>query len=115
MGSLKSKFGKTIAVLANGLADNDIYPRQNLQLANKIIENGGTLISEYIVGTKSKQYYFPIRNRIVSGLSNKILVVEAGEKSGTLITVRMWFRTRKRYICCATVHLFMKPRKVRIY
>jgi len=54
----------------------------------------GAIVSEHIVGTKAKKYYFPIRNRIVSGLADKILVVEAGEKSGTLITVRTWFRTR---------------------
>ena len=73
--------------MANGLTHFDIYPRENVKLAGQILENGGTLVSEYIVGVKSKKYYFPIRNRIVSGLSNKILVVEANEKSGTLITV----------------------------
>lgn len=89
-GSLISLYGKTIAVLANGLSFSDIYPQENIRLAEQIIEKGGALVSEYIVGTKSKKYYFPIRNRIVSGLANKILVVEANEKSGTLITVRAW-------------------------
>lgn len=93
----------------------DIYPSENVKLAEKIIEKGGVIISEYIVGTKSKKYYFPIRNRIVSGLSNKILVVEADEKSGTLITVRTWFRTRKRYFCSTTEDLMTKPRKAPIY
>lgn len=115
MGSLKSSFGKTIAVVANGLADSDIYPKQNLKLAHSVVDNGGALVSEYIVGTKAKQYYFPIRNRIVSGLSNKILVVEAREKSGTLITVRTWLGTRKRSVCCTTVYLFMKLQKAQIY
>lgn len=108
-------YGKTIAVLANGLDFYDIYPSENVKLAEKIIENGGAIISEYIVGTKSKKYYFPIRNRIVSGLSNKILVVEADEKSGTLITVRTWFGTRKRYFCGTTEDLTIKPQKVLIY
>lgn len=100
-GSINSKYGKTVAVLANGLADFDIYPKYNVNLAKKIVEKGGALVSEYIVGTKAKKYYFPIRNRIVSGLSSKILVVEASQKSGTLITVRTWFRTRKRHLCCS--------------
>jgi DNA processing protein len=85
-----SSYGKTIAVVANGLAFSDIYPKENVKLAEQIIEKGGALVSEYIVGTKSQKYYFPMRNRIVSGLANKILVVEANEKSGTLITVRAW-------------------------
>ena len=95
-------YGKTIAVLANGLDLYDIYPAENVKLAERIVENGGAIISEYIVGTKSKKYYFPIRNRIVSGLSNKILVVEANERSGTLITVRSWFRSRKRCLRSTT-------------
>ena len=107
--------GKTVAVLANGLDLCDIYPVENIRLAEKIIENGGAVISEYIVGTKSKKYYFPIRNRIVSGLANKILVVEADEKSGTLITVRIWVRTRKRNFCSTTEGLMIKPLKVLIY
>lgn len=108
MGSLSGKYGKTIAVLANGLAISDIYPQENLNLAKKIVLSGGAIVSEYIAGTKSKKYYFPIRNRIVSGLSDKILVVEANRKSGTLITVRTWVRTRKRYFCCTRKYLFWK-------
>ena len=99
LGRLESSFGKTIAVLANGLASSDLYPPTNLKLAKEIVKRGGALVSEYIVGTKARKEYFPIRNRIVSGLANKILVVEAGEKSGTLITVRSWIRPRKRDIC----------------
>ena len=115
MGSLQGKFGKTVAVVANGLANSDMYPKQNLQLANQIVDNGGAIVSEHIVGTKAKQYYFPIRNRIVSGLANKILVVEAAEKSGTLITVRSCSIPRKRCVCSATDYLLTKPRKVLIY
>ncbi len=77
--------GKTIAVLGNGL--NSIYPKENEVLANKIIQNGGAIISEYPLGTKPEKMNFPARNRIISGMSKGVLVVEAQEKSGTLITV----------------------------
>ena len=70
LGSIQGKYGKTIAVLGNGLAKNDIYPNNNIALFNKIIENGGLAISEYIIGTKAKPYYFPERNRLVAGLAN---------------------------------------------
>lgn len=99
LGAMKGKYGKTIAVLGNGLAINDIYPTQNIKLFNEIIENKGVVLSEYIIGTKSTKYNFPQRNRIVSGISDKILVVEATEKSGTLITVRFCIRTGKRSFC----------------
>lgn len=94
LGCLESNFGKTIAVLANGLASKDLYPQSNLNLTKEIVKQGGALVSEYIVGTKAKREYFPIRNRLVSGLANKILVIEAGERSGTLITVRSWIKPR---------------------
>ena len=77
--------GKTIAVLGNGL--DDLYPKDNLYIAKKIIECGGAIVSEYPLGTKPDKMNFPARNRIISGLSSGILVVEAKEKSGTLITV----------------------------
>ncbi len=77
--------GNTIAVLGNGL--QDIYPKENRELANMIIKKGGTIISEYPLGTPPNKMNFPARNRIVSGISNGVLVIEAKEKSGTLITV----------------------------
>lgn len=77
--------GKPIAIVGNGL--DMVYPKENLMLANKIIENGGAVISEYPLGTKPDRMNFPARNRIVSGMSKGVLVVEAKEKSGTLITV----------------------------
>lgn len=80
-----NKKGKTIAVLGNGL--DTIYPTENKKLAQSIIENGGAIISEYIIGTKIEKMNFPARNRIISGLSDGIIVVEAKKKSGTMITV----------------------------
>ena len=77
--------GKTIAVVGNGL--DTVYPAENLYLANKIIENGGAIISEYPLGTKPEKMNFPARNRIISGMSKGIIVIEAKEKSGTLLTV----------------------------
>lgn len=77
--------GKTIAVLGNGL--DTIYPAENVELAKVIIKNGGAIISEYPLGEKPQKQNFPERNRIVSGMSKGIIVVEAKEKSGTLITV----------------------------
>lgn len=77
--------GKTIAVLGNGL--DMIYPKENGFLAKQIVENGGAILSEYPLGTKPEKMNFPARNRIISGMSQGILVVEAKAKSGTLITV----------------------------
>lgn len=77
--------GKTVAVLGNGL--DMIYPKENEYLAKEIIEKGGAILSEYPLGTKPEKMNFPARNRIISGMSQGILVIEAKEKSGTLITV----------------------------
>ena len=76
--------GKTIAVLGCGL--NEIYPATNIPLAEKIIENDGLVISEYKPNEKPKTYYFPIRNRIISGLSKGVLIPEATLKSGSMHT-----------------------------
>lgn len=78
----------TIAIPGSGLGENNLYPRNNLELAKKIINSGGTLLSEYPDEKKSMIHYFPERNRIMAGLSHAILVVEAGDKSGTLITAK---------------------------
>lgn len=77
--------GRTIAIVGNGL--DSIYPKENEELANQIIEKGGVILSEYPLNTKPERMNFPARNRIISGMSKGILVVEAKEKSGTLITV----------------------------
>lgn len=75
---------KTIAVLGSGL--DKIYPSKNIELAKKIIKSGGCIVSEYKIGTSPAKLNFPQRNRIISGLADGILIVEASKKSGTLIT-----------------------------
>ncbi|MEW9676455.1 DNA-processing protein DprA [Lentibacillus sp. L22] len=76
--------GKTIAVLGNGF--HHIYPKQNIALFHKLVQHG-LLLSEYPPDTRPERYHFPERNRIISGLSYGTLVIEARERSGTLITV----------------------------
>ena len=86
--------GETIAVLGNGV---DIcYPVSNSNIREKIIQNG-CIISEYPPKTQPLAYHFPARNRIISGISDATLVVEAKEKSGTLITVEEAFK-QGRYV-----------------
>ncbi len=79
---------RTIAVLGTGLDEKSIYPKENLELSRKIIENGGCLISELPPGTSGSKFTFPKRNRIISGLSLGVLIIEAKEKSGSLITAK---------------------------
>jgi len=89
--------GKTIAVLGTGIDEESIYPQSNLKLAEKILESGGALVSEYPPGTRGTQFTFPQRNRIISGLSLGVLVVEAKQKSGALITAD-WARKQRRLV-----------------
>lgn len=84
IGCMSAK-GTTIAVLGNGL--DIMYPYENLEVARKIIQTRGAIISEYIVGTKPNKENFPQRNRIISGISKAIIVVEAKIRSGSMITV----------------------------
>ena len=84
IGCLNAK-GKTIGVIGTGI--DLIYPKENEKLEKEILENNGLIISEYPLGTKPNKNNFPRRNRIISGISQGVLVVEAGEKSGALITV----------------------------
>ena len=83
IGAIYAK-GKTIAVLGNGI--DTIYPKENAIIAEKIIEYGGCIISEYPPKAQIERGNFPARNRIISGLSQGVIIVEAKEKSGALIT-----------------------------
>ena len=83
IGAIYAK-GKTIAVLGNSI--DTIYPQENEIIAKKIIEYGGCIISEYPPNAEIERKNFPERNRIISGLSQGVIIVEAKEKSGALIT-----------------------------
>jgi len=85
-GAVAAK-GKTIAVLGTGI--DVMYPKENTRLTEQIVALGGALITEFPVGTSPAPQNFPIRNRIISGMSAGVLVVEAAEYSGTRITSRL--------------------------
>lgn len=78
----------TIALPGSGLDARVLYPNIHLSLAERIVESGGALISEFAPDMQAAQWTFPARNRLMAALSDAILVVEAAEKSGTLITAR---------------------------
>ncbi len=89
--------GKTIAVLGSGL--NKVYPVENTNLFNRIINSGGCVMSEQLPNEEAKKVYFPARNRIVSGLSLATLVIEAAYRSGTSITAKFAFEQGKKVFC----------------
>jgi len=84
-GAIAAK-GKTVAVWGTGV--DEVYPKENRRLAEQILALGGAIISEFPIGTFPAPQNFPIRNRIISGISLGVLVVEAAEYSGTRITAR---------------------------
>lgn len=94
--------GKTIAVLAQGL-DTPIYPKENRPLADKIIAAGGCLLSEYGLGVRGRPNYFVERNRIQSGVSDGVAVIETDVKGGTMHTVDFCLKSKK------TTWLFKSP------
>lgn len=95
-GAIREK-GSTIAVLGCGF--NNIYPKENIDLFNDILKKGGCVISEYSPNTKADLSKFPKRNRIISGLSKGILVVEAKHRSGSLITAKYAKKQDKKIFC----------------
>lgn len=86
IGTIMGK-GKTIAVLGSGF--KHIYPKENMELLKDIINSGGAVITEYEEDTLPKPENFPKRNRIISALSQGVVVVEAGKRSGSLITAEI--------------------------
>lgn len=79
----------TVAVPGSGINDATIAPASNRALAQRILHSGGALLSELEPDEKAAYWTFPRRNRIMAGMSDAVLVVEAGEKSGTLITAKL--------------------------
>lgn len=89
--------GKTIAVIACGF--NHIYPKENEDLYEKILEAGGCVITEYSPEVEAKKEYFPSRNRLISGISLGTLVIEANYRSGTSITARYCKEQNRKLFC----------------
>lgn len=76
----------TVAVPGSGISRDAIYPRAHLSLADEIVKNGGALLSPFPPDMKATDWSFPVRNRVMAGLSQAVLIIEAEKKSGTLIT-----------------------------
>lgn len=90
---------KTIAVLGCGPDDLTIFPQQNLKLVHKILETGGAIITEYAPEVQGRPFTFPQRNRIISGLSKGVLVVEADIQSGAMITAHDAIEQNRDLFC----------------
>jgi len=113
---------KTVAVLAHGL--DRVYPSAHMMDANEMVEKGGAILSEYIIGVGPDRENFPSRNRIIAGLSDALLVVEAMEKGGALITADIAFSYNKEVfavpgktedLCSVGCNNLIKYNKARIF
>ena len=80
---------KTLVFPGSGLSDEAMYPKTNVSFIKKVIESGGCLISEFEPDFKATHWSFPMRNRLMAGISKAVLIIEAEERSGTLITARL--------------------------
>ena len=89
----------TLVLPGSGLDDAVLYPRSNRPFAKEILKAGGGFLSEYPPDESSRVYYFPERNRLMVGLSDAVLVIEAGAKSGTLITARLASEYNRDLLC----------------
>lgn len=96
---------KTVAIPGSGLDSSVIYPRSHLNLANEIVSSGGALLSEYKPDFKATSWSFPKRNRIMAGMSQGVLVIEAEKKSGSLITARLGLEYN-REVCAVPGSIF---------
>lgn len=94
--AMKEK-GKTMAVIGSGFSH--IFPEENFLLFEQILENGGCILSEYPPETKPNMQAFPIRNRIIAGLSMAVIVIEAKHRSGSGITARYALEEGKEVFC----------------
>lgn len=91
--------GHTIAVLGSGMDENLLFPPENRGLASRIVAEGGSIISEYPMGTPPLKQHFPMRNRIISGIAKGVVVVEARERSGALITAHFALEQNREVFC----------------
>lgn len=89
----------TLVVPGSGLGDEVLYPRSNRGFAKEILKAGGGFLSEYPPETASRVHFFPERNRLMVGLADAVLVIEAGQKSGTLITARLAGEYNRDLLC----------------
>jgi len=80
---------KTVVFPGSGLSPEAIYPKSNVRFMEEVVEQGGCLISEFEPDFKATQWSFPMRNRLMAGISKAVLIIEAEERSGTLITARL--------------------------